>query len=164
MSRAQRRCRARAPDRQACSGALWWWRCCCWLGATRAWRANGGVFAERGSRLTGSKEGARWKLGQVRCGGAAGLRSWCACVWCRNSKRCSTASLRELRGASARCGSLLGARVGREHSKLPVQNKQCVAKNGRRPETIQSRAEQCLAADSKKVIVQMRGVTLLGEW
>lgn len=67
----------------------------------------------------------------------------------------------ELRGASARCGSLLGARVGREHSKL--QNKQCVAKNGRRPETMQSRAEQCLA-ESVKLCLPAGSVTLLGEW
>jgi hypothetical protein len=77
---------------------------------------------ERGSRLTGSEGGARWKPGQVRCRGAADLRSWCAYVWCRNSKRCSTVSLRELRGASARCGSLLGARVGREHSNYRISN------------------------------------------
>lgn len=45
------------------------------------------------SHLTGREEGARGKLGQVRCRGAAGLRSWCAYVWCRSSRRCSTASL-----------------------------------------------------------------------
>lgn len=56
---------------------------------------------------------------------------------------------------------LAGARVGREHSKL--QDKQCVAKNGRRPETMQSRAEQCLA-ESVKLCLPAGSVTLLGEW
>lgn len=63
---------------------------------------------------------------------------------CGAGKQCSRQRVSVSYGRVRRCGSLLRARVGREHSKL--QNKQRVAKNGILTETMQARALQCLAA------------------
>lgn len=51
-------------------------------------------------------------------------------------------------GASARCGSLLRARVGRQHSRLRLQRKHFVAKNGNGgpADTMQPHALQCTTA------------------
>lgn len=83
------------------------------------------------------------EAGQVRCSGVVA-----SAHGARVRRSAWTSSARERLSCERRAcpvRELVACEVGQEHSKL--QNKQCVAIRGRWPETMQSRALQCPAAN-----------------
>jgi hypothetical protein len=135
----------------------------CWLRAraTRARQANGGVLAGRGSPSRLGRRNAV-EAGQVRFSGTAGHSSSRACVvgvtvctaGVLDSKLRALGELNY--GASARCGSLLRARVGRQHSRLQGKHEHFVAKNGGPADTMQPHALQCTTATVKEYLSNSR--------